>query len=118
MICSQDSSLRDREHTLERTKEELHREFEKKLEDARDASRRLRTDVEHEIELQKRRAGDLETLLTQAQQDRSAASSQYRKLEADFVEYRQHVASTPVARLQEVCYATLLRFACRHRMAF
>lgn len=80
----------------------MSREYEKKLDDARDSSRRMRADVEHEIELQKRRVADLETLLVQAQQDRAAAAAQYRKLEVDFVEYRQHVASTPVARLQEV----------------
>jgi hypothetical protein len=77
--------------------------------------RRLRTDVEHEIELQKRRCSDLEGLLAQAREDRADAAERYRRLEAEFVQYRQNSANTPLAKLQvrHRQYPALTRRCCR-----
>ena len=100
-IETRELSLKKSEVAVAELQVDLQRKYDLKIEEARDASRRLQTDVEHSVDLQGRKVRDLEELLLQAKEDRQAVDAQYRKLETDFLEYRQQVASTPVARLQE-----------------
>lgn len=100
-IEARELSLMKNEAAVAKLQADLQRKYDLKIEEARDASRRLQTDVEHSVDLQGRKVRDLEELLLQAKEDRQTVDAQYRKLENEFLEYRQQVASTPVARLQE-----------------
>eukprot|EP00041_Stephanoeca_diplocostata_P017700 m.362812 g.362812 ORF g.362812 m.362812 type:complete len:379 (+) comp20790_c0_seq1:53-1189(+) len=100
-VEEREAAVRDHEQEVARMQDDLQRQYEHKLNDARDASRRLRSDVEHEVDLHKRKCADLDTLVAQAQQDRARLQEQLRKLEADFLSYRQEVAAMPVSKIQE-----------------
>ncbi|KAJ3278582.1 hypothetical protein HK104_002204 [Borealophlyctis nickersoniae] len=88
------------EEDLCRRKEELEREGERRIEEARDAARRLHEEFRHRVEVEKQRVAESEAQRDRIAKERDETESRKRAIEAELAEVRRSIHTTPEATLR------------------
>uniref|UniRef100_A0A0B6ZYD3 C2 domain-containing protein n=2 Tax=Arion vulgaris TaxID=1028688 RepID=A0A0B6ZYD3_9EUPU len=88
------------EHEVMKLRSDLQREHDRKLMEMKEASRRLKEDCDHQVELQKMKMKELEDTTNRHKQDLGDSERKYKTLETEFATYRDRQTKTPEVRLQ------------------
>ena len=88
------------EEDLSKRKKDIEREFEKRIEEARDATRRLQEEFKHRLELEKGKTMEMESQKSKTYQERDEWESRYKSLESEFVEFKKNLGSSNEAQLR------------------
>ncbi|KAJ3052425.1 hypothetical protein HK097_006298 [Rhizophlyctis rosea] len=88
------------EEDLIRRKEEIGREGERRVEETRDAARRLHDEFRHRMEIERGKAADAEAHRDRALKERDDAEAKRKVLERELVELRQSLSSGTEATLK------------------
>eukprot|EP00050_Salpingoeca_kvevrii_P019876 m.91663 g.91663 ORF g.91663 m.91663 type:complete len:973 (-) comp8611_c0_seq1:731-3649(-) len=99
-VETKEKRLQRFEEDLQRSKRDLEAEYESKLNEVRDASRRLQQDLLHQTELEQAKVRELNERIRALQDDKSLAENRYRKLEDEFINFRKQQAFSPSAQLE------------------
>lgn len=95
-----ESVLARKEAELLVSQRDLQQKYDTQLAEARDASRRLQLDFEHQSELERAKSSDLRLHVAQAKEDRAVLENRCRQIEGEFAAFRQQVAASEPARMQ------------------
>lgn len=79
---------------------ELQREHDRKLEEIKEASRRMKEDCDHQVDLQKMKSKELEDMVERYKKEVAEGLKKYRALENEFAAYKEQQTKTPEVRLQ------------------
>lgn len=94
-------SLDDKEKELDRLANHLRRDFEDKVNQAKNESRRLVEDAEHKVLLERKNAKSLEENVTKLKRDLGVAEAKFADKEKDLENFKSNQNSQPEARLQQ-----------------
>ncbi|KAK3743125.1 hypothetical protein RRG08_063983 [Elysia crispata] len=88
------------EQEVMKLRADLQREHDRKLEEIREASRRMKEDCDHQIELQKMKSKEFEEMIERYKKEVADGLKKYRALENEFATYKEQQMKTPEVRLQ------------------
>ncbi|CAL1540527.1 unnamed protein product [Lymnaea stagnalis] len=88
------------EHEVMKLRSDLQREHDRKLQEMKEASRRMKEDCDHQVELQKMKLKEVEEITNRYKQDLNESDKRYRALEREFSLYKEQQTKTPEVRLQ------------------
>ncbi|KAH9488810.1 hypothetical protein Btru_064837 [Bulinus truncatus] len=88
------------EHEVTKLRADLQREHDRKLQEMKEASRRMKDDCDHQVDLQKMKIKEMEEIMNRYKTELSESEKRYRALERDFANYREQQTKTPEVRLQ------------------
>eukprot|EP00842_Homolaphlyctis_polyrhiza_P004762 jgi/Hompol1/5287/HPOL_002648-RA len=97
---SRERSVEKQEHDLERRAEEMDREMKRKLDEARDATRRLQDEFRHRVEMEKQRSADSESARLKAIRERDEMEAKYKRLDAEMLELKRSISAAPDATVR------------------
>ncbi|KAJ3124557.1 hypothetical protein HK098_001057 [Nowakowskiella sp. JEL0407] len=84
-----------------RRKEDLEHEFNKKLEETRDAARRLHDEYKHKMEIERQRANENDAARLRIARERDELENRLKKLEEEFVNWkRKNLTDAPEIALK------------------
>lgn len=95
-----EKQLAANEQEVMRLKGDLSREHDRKLQEMKEASRRMKEDCDHQIELEKTKTRELDGLIERYKKELNEAEKKYKGLENDFKIYKEELNSKPEVRLQ------------------
>ncbi|XP_030642668.1 centrosomal protein of 120 kDa isoform X1 [Chanos chanos] len=95
-----EKALAHAEMETQRLQREMRAEHEFSVRELQDASRRLREDCAHQVELERSKVRQLEEDLVRQQQQIQEAENKYKQLEKEFQQYREQQNTRPEIRLQ------------------
>ncbi|KAI0208621.1 DUF3668 domain-containing protein [Lamellibrachia satsuma] len=112
-----EQQLSSKEQEVLRLRKELQREHERKLTEMREASRRLKEDCDHKIQLERERMKEMEEHIGKLKQQLSEAEERYHRLDAEFASYRSAQSGKPEVKLQsEINLLTLEKVELERRL--
>ncbi|RUS71785.1 hypothetical protein EGW08_020454 [Elysia chlorotica] len=88
------------EQEVMKLRTDLQREHDRKLEEMKEASRRMKEDCDHQIELQKMKSKEFEEMIERYKKEVADGLKKYRALENEFATYKEQQMKTPEVRLQ------------------
>ncbi|KAK7009202.1 centrosomal protein of 120 kDa [Biomphalaria glabrata] len=88
------------EHEVTKLRADLQREHDRKLQEMKEASRRMKEDCDHQVELQKMKIKEMEEIMNRYKSELNESEKRYRALEKDFSLYKEQQTKTPEVRLQ------------------
>ncbi|KAL3867406.1 hypothetical protein ACJMK2_044608 [Sinanodonta woodiana] len=88
------------EQEVMRLRTELQRDHDRKLQEMKEASRRMKDDCDHQVELERNKAKELENIIARYKEELNEAEKKYHKLERDFMVFKEDKNSKPEVRLQ------------------
>jgi centrosomal protein CEP120 len=88
------------EEDLIRRQQEVERELERRIEEARDATRRLQEEFRHRLELEKQKTADVEAQKRRVQTDKDDLESRYKALESEFIQFKRGLGASTEAQLR------------------
>ncbi|KAI8800201.1 Cep120 protein-domain-containing protein [Cladochytrium replicatum] len=88
------------EEELSRKKADLEREGERRLDEARDAARRVQEECKHRVEVEKARATEADAARGRAVREREMVEQRLKSVEDEFVAYRKQMNGMPEAMLR------------------
>ncbi|XP_064607964.1 centrosomal protein of 120 kDa-like isoform X3 [Liolophura sinensis] len=88
------------EQEVIRLRDDLHREHNRKLQEMKDASHRLKEDCDHQVEMERVKCRELEQLITRYKQELADAEKKYHNLEREMAVFREQQSNKPEVRLQ------------------
>ncbi|XP_059160002.1 centrosomal protein of 120 kDa-like [Physella acuta] len=88
------------EHEVMKLRSDLQREHDRKLQEMKEASRRMKEDCDHQVELQKMKLKEIEEICSRYKQELNESEKKYRALEKEFSLYKEQQTKTPEVRLQ------------------
>lgn len=92
--------LASKEHEVERLKSDLEHEHERKMTELREASRRLKDDCDHQVQLEKKKIADLEEHLVKVKRQLAEQEARCAAGEREFAAYKEQINTKPEVRLQ------------------
>ncbi|XP_053405525.1 centrosomal protein of 120 kDa-like [Mercenaria mercenaria] len=95
-----EKQLAANEQEVMRLKNDLQREHDRKLQEMKEASRRMKDDCDHQIELEKGKCKELESLIQRYKDELTEAEKKRFKVEKDFTVYKEELNTKPEVRLQ------------------
>ncbi|KAL5004829.1 hypothetical protein ScPMuIL_018285 [Solemya velum] len=95
-----EKQLAANEQEVMRLRTDLQREHDRKLQEMKEASRRMKEDCDHLVDLEKIKVRELEELITRYKQELSEAEKKYHSGEKDFQIYKEQQNTKPEVRLQ------------------
>jgi len=88
------------EAQVARLKADLHREYENKLMELREASKRVQEKADHQVQLQRSKCESLEEDISRLKRHVSEWEKKFADKEADFLRYKERENGRPEIRLQ------------------
>ncbi|GFO36195.1 centrosomal protein of 120 kda [Plakobranchus ocellatus] len=88
------------EQEVMKLRTDLQREHDRKLEEMKEASRRMKQDCDHQVELQRMKSKELEDITERYKREVAEGLKKYRALENEFSTYKEQQMKTPEVRLQ------------------
>ncbi|GFS03226.1 centrosomal protein of 120 kDa [Elysia marginata] len=88
------------EQEVMKLRTELQREHDRKLEEIKEASRRMKEDCDHQVDLQKMKSKELEDMIERYKKEVAEGLKKFRALENEFALYKEQQMKTPEVRLQ------------------
>ncbi|BFY97039.1 hypothetical protein BsWGS_00079 [Bradybaena similaris] len=99
------------EHEVMKLRSDLQREHDRKLQEMKEASRRLQEDCDHQVQLQKMKFKELEEITNRYKQELQDSERKYKALEKEFATSKENQSRTPEVRLQsEINLLTVEKF--------
>lgn len=95
-----EKQLAANEQEVMRLKKDLQREHDAKLQEMKEASRRMKEDSDHRVDLEKAKTKEIDSLVERYKRELNEAEMKYHKLEKDFAVYKEQQNSKPEVRLQ------------------
>lgn len=95
-----EKQLAANEHEVLRLRGELQREHDRKLQEMKEASRRMKDDCDHQVELERMKVKELEEIIGRYKGELQEADRKYKALEKEFSTFREQLNSKPKVRLQ------------------
>ncbi|KAL2913445.1 hypothetical protein HK105_207057 [Polyrhizophydium stewartii] len=92
--------VRAGEADLARRRDELERQVQRQLDEARDATRRLQDEFRHRVEMEKSRAVEADSMRAKALRERDEMEARYRALDAEMAELRRAMAGSTESALR------------------
>ncbi|XP_064619737.1 centrosomal protein of 120 kDa-like isoform X2 [Lineus longissimus] len=92
--------LGSNEQEVSRLRGDLEREHERKILEMREASRRMKDDCEHLVQLERLKVNDLQEQISRLRSQLDEADKKYQGLDREFMVYREQQSSKPEVRLQ------------------
>ena len=97
---SRERKLDQGEEDLLKRRQDLEREFDRRIDEARDATRRLQEEFKHKIEIEKRKTADVESQRVRISKEREEWESRFRDLDQSFADYKRGLGVTSEAQLR------------------
>lgn len=88
------------EQEVTRQRVELQREHDRKLQEMKEASHRMKEDCHHQVELERMKVREIEGIVERYKNELGEMEKKYRSLEKDFAVYKEQQNSKPEVRLQ------------------
>ncbi|XP_052280654.1 centrosomal protein of 120 kDa-like [Dreissena polymorpha] len=95
-----EKQLAANEQEVMRLKTDLQREHDRKLQEMKEASRRMKDDCDHLVDLEKAKSRELESLIQRYKDELTEAEKRKAKVEKDFTLYKEELNTKPEVRLQ------------------
>ncbi|XP_070175091.1 centrosomal protein of 120 kDa-like isoform X2 [Littorina saxatilis] len=95
-----DKQLAANEHEVMRLRGELQREHDRKLQEMKEASRRMKDDCDHQVELERMKVKELEEIIVRYKGELQDGDKKYKALEREFNTFKEQLNSKPEVRLQ------------------
>ncbi|KAK6179237.1 hypothetical protein SNE40_011643 [Patella caerulea] len=95
-----EKQLAANEHEVMRLKTDLKREHDRKLQELKEASNRLKLDCDHQVQLEKMKVKELEDLIVRHKGEVLEAEKKYRNIDREFNIYKEQQNTKPEVRLQ------------------
>ncbi|OWF54108.1 centrosomal protein of 120 kDa-like isoform X2 [Mizuhopecten yessoensis] len=95
-----EKQLAANEQQVTRMKADLQREHDRKLQDVREASRRMKEDCDHQVELERLKCKEIEGLIDRYKREITDLEKKNQNLEKDFAVYKEQQNTKPEVRLQ------------------
>lgn len=88
------------EQEVLRLRAELQREHDRRLQEMKEASRRMKDDCDHQVELDRMKVKELEDIIARYKGELQEADRKYHALEKEFSTFREQLNTKPEVRLQ------------------
>lgn len=88
------------EHHLGIRRQDLERDYNRQLEEARDASRRLHDEYKHMLDLEKQKTAEADHGKQRALKEKDEIESKYKRLENEYMDFKKSLNHTPEAALK------------------
>nr|KAG5699532.1 hypothetical protein BaRGS_033728 [Batillaria attramentaria] len=95
-----EKQLAANEHEVLRLRGELQREHDRKLQEMKEASRRMKEDCDHQVELERMKVKEMEEIIGRYKAELQESDRKYKALEREFSTFREQLNSKPEVRLQ------------------
>ncbi|XP_070542235.1 centrosomal protein of 120 kDa-like isoform X2 [Ptychodera flava] len=99
-VEKREKQLAANEAEVMRLKNDLQRDYERKLSELKDASHRMKEDCLHQVEIERSKVNDLEEQKQRIQEQLTAVEKKLEEKERDFQVYREQINTKPEVRLQ------------------
>ncbi|WAR00622.1 CE120-like protein [Mya arenaria] len=112
-----EKQLAANEQEVMRLKADLQRDHDRKLQEMKEASRRMKDDCDHLVDLEKGKSKELESLIQRYKDELTEAEKRKAKVEKDFTVYKEELNTKPEVRLQsEINLLTLEKVELERKM--
>ncbi|XP_041362219.1 centrosomal protein of 120 kDa-like [Gigantopelta aegis] len=88
------------EQEVMRLRADLLREHDRKLQEMKEASHRMKSDCDHQIDLERMKVKEYEEIIARYKQELLDAEKKYKNLEKEFAIYKEQQNTKPEVRLQ------------------
>lgn len=95
-----EKQLSANEHEVLRLKKDLEREHERKMTEMREASRRMKEDFEHQVQMEKAKAKEQDEYILRLKTQIAEEETKRKEAEHEFAKYKEQQNSKPEVRLQ------------------
>lgn len=95
-----EKQLAANEQEVARMKTDLQREHDRKLQDVREASRRMKEDCDHQVELERLKCKEIESLIERYKREIADLEKKNQNQEKEFAVYKEQQNTKPEVRLQ------------------
>ncbi|XP_076443605.1 centrosomal protein of 120 kDa-like isoform X2 [Babylonia areolata] len=95
-----DKQLSANEHEVSRLRAELQREHDRKLQEMKEASRRMKDDCDHQVDLERMKVKEMEEIINRYKGELQESDRKYKALEKEFSSFKEQLNSKPEVRLQ------------------
>ncbi|XP_060082767.1 centrosomal protein of 120 kDa-like [Ylistrum balloti] len=95
-----EKQLAANEQEVARMKTDLQREHDRKLQDVREASRRMKEDCDHQVELERLKCKEIEGLIDRYKREIAELEKKNQNQEKEFAVYKEQQNTKPEVRLQ------------------
>lgn len=99
-LQKREKQLAANEQEVTRQRVELQREHDRKLQEIKEASHRMKEDCHHQVELERMKVREIEGIVERYKNELGEMEKKYRSLEKDFAVYKEQQNSKPEVRLQ------------------
>ncbi|XP_061172082.1 centrosomal protein of 120 kDa-like isoform X1 [Saccostrea echinata] len=99
-LQKREKQLAANEQEVMRQRGELQREHDRKLQEMKEASHRMKEDCQHQVELERMKVREIEGIVERYKNELSEMEKKYRGLEKEFAVYKEQQNSKPEVRLQ------------------
>ncbi|XP_048731906.2 centrosomal protein of 120 kDa-like [Ostrea edulis] len=99
-LQKREKQLAANEQEVTRQRGELQREHDRKLQEVKDASHRMKEDCLHQVELERMKVREIEGIVDRYKTELNEMEKKYRALEKEFAVFKEQQNSKPEVRLQ------------------
>lgn len=95
-----EKSVEAGEHDLDIRRQDLERDYNRQLEEARDASRRLHDEYKHMLDLERQKTAEAEHVKQRVVKEKDEVESRFKHLENEYIDFKKSLNHTPEAVLK------------------